>query len=111
MSMKSSAALSVLLSVVILSGAAFAQGADEQVQQTLRPTTVFYGESPPLSELALHPAEVAPGNGQLFEFELDEIYEVPSDAPFAQPTVPPLLQTFAPTPMAAVAGARMASVS
>ena len=66
---------------------------------------VFYGESPPLSELALHPAEVAPGNGQLFEFELDELYEVPSDSPTSQPAVPPLLQTFAPKPLAAVAGA------
>jgi hypothetical protein len=105
MKSKSCAALHALLAVAFASGSSVAQNPDAPEQQTLRPAMVFYGESPPLSELALHPAEVAPGNGQLFEFELNELYEVPSDSPTSQPAVPPLLQTFAPKPLAAVAGA------
>ena len=74
----------VLLALVMLapfSSSVLAQVPDPGEAQTLTLITTFEGESPPLRELALHPAEVAPGNGQMFEFELDELFEVPSYAP------------------------------
>ncbi len=103
--MKIRTARSALLALAFISGAVAAQSPNAVDGQTLKLTTTFHGESPPLRELARNPADVAPGNGQLFEFELDELYEVPSDSPSGQVVVPPLLQTFAPKPLAAVAGA------
>ena len=97
----------VLLALVMLapfSSSVLAQVPDPGEAQTLTLITTFEGESPPLRELALHPAEVAPGNGQMFEFELDELFEVPSYAPPRQPDISPLVQTIAPKPLAAVAG-------
>ena len=97
-------ALFALLDFASGSGSVFAQSTAPE-DQTLRPATSFYGESPTLRDLARHPVDVAPGNGQLFEFELEELYEEPEFSAPPPAGVGPLVQTFAPKPLAAVAGA------
>jgi hypothetical protein len=84
-------------------GTSFAQGTAPD-NQAFKPVTTYFGVSPTLRDLARNPVDLAPGNGQLFEFELKELYEEPA---FTEPPpegVSPLIQTFAPKPLAVVAG-------
>jgi hypothetical protein len=92
-----------LFGLASCSGTSFAQGTAPD-NQAFKPVTTYFGESPTLRDLARNPVDVAPGDGQLFEYELKELYEEPA---FTEPPpagVSPLIQTFAPKPLAVVAG-------
>ncbi|MGB0132326.1 Calx-beta domain-containing protein [Dokdonella sp.] len=99
-------------SLVVFVGLCLAFGPDLGLAQDpvpidtlpLTPATVFHGESPSLLEISRNPVEVLPGNGQLFEFELDEILLAPELAAPSSPGASSVLQQFAPKPLAAVAG-------
>ncbi len=97
------AMLIALLASTWLPGFAVAQGSPP-VEPAYKPTTTFHGESPPLSELARNPVPVAFGNGQIFEDELEELFEA-YEPPYQGPLLPtPFVQTVMPRPLAAVAG-------
>lgn len=83
---------------------AIAQDPADPAGETVKPVTVYHGVSPTLLELSRHPVEVLPGNGQIFEFELNELYEEPELTPPSTPGVSSVMQRFAPKPLAAVAG-------
>lgn len=73
--------------------------------QTLRQTMTFHGVSPTLADLARNQVPVAPENGQLVEDEMEPLYEEPSPAQLPGALGQPFVQTAAPKPFAAIAGA------
>ena len=97
-------ALFFALSAVTCLPTITAAQATPPLEPAYKPTTTFHGESPPLSELAQNPVPVAFGNGQLFEEEMEDLFEA-YEPPYQGPMLPtPFVQTVMPRPLAAVAG-------